>query len=419
MRSLVLTAALFAVAAPAATPVAAQTVRVGPRAQGFAWSSRDDRDRAMLGISTSTSGRRDTLGLLISSVTSGGPAEKAGLEEGNRITAINGVNLKLSREDADDDDMRGVPFNRLQREMRKVKPGDEVTLDVWGGGRSRTVKVKTVSADDLDRSYAGNVRSYRNDDDRAALGVMLSSTGNKRDTIGVFVSRVVEGGPADKAGISEGDRIASINGVDLKVSREDAGDASVAMSRIDRLEREIGKLKPGQSADLTVVSGGRSRTVKVTAARAADLPRENGFSYFSGPGTMMRMYGPNGTITAPRIRINRGADEDFDPGVIDDAVRESMKSLQFLGPMIRKDVDRTVPRILDDVLPRAMDKVRIELDGMPRKMEMFDDEMPMRMEKLRDKLDYKLDEKLPRKMEELRAKLDKAAQKVSYRITSI
>src|SRR5919205_3869249 len=65
----------------------------------------EDSDRAALGISTSSSGKRDTLGLLITSITPGGPAEKAGLQEGNRIVAINGVSLALARADAGEPDM--------------------------------------------------------------------------------------------------------------------------------------------------------------------------------------------------------------------------------------------------------------------------------------------------------------------------
>src|SRR5678816_2390592 len=41
---------------------------------------------------------------------------------------------------------------------------------------------------------------------RAVLGLQLSPTGTKRDTIGVFVSRVTPKGPAENAGIVEGDR---------------------------------------------------------------------------------------------------------------------------------------------------------------------------------------------------------------------
>src|SRR5690348_10481235 len=137
---------------------------------------QDDRDRAAIGVTTSSGGMRDTLGLLVTSVTAGGPAEKAGLEEGNRLVSINGVSLKLSREDADDDYMQGVNQNRLQREMRKVKAGDDVRLDVYAGGRSRQVTVKTVSAEDLSPRRVGLAPSR--DDDRAALGLYLTTTGS-------------------------------------------------------------------------------------------------------------------------------------------------------------------------------------------------------------------------------------------------
>ena len=53
--------------------------------------------RAALGLGTRTTGTmRDTLGLMITSITKGSPAEKAGLEEGNRIAAINGVSLRVT-----------------------------------------------------------------------------------------------------------------------------------------------------------------------------------------------------------------------------------------------------------------------------------------------------------------------------------
>ena len=72
-------------------------------------------------------------------------------------------------------------------------------------------------------------------EDNAAVGVYLSSTGNARDTVGVFVQSVVAGGPAEKAGLVEGDRIASINGVDVREPRGDVGDCNVASSRIEGL----------------------------------------------------------------------------------------------------------------------------------------------------------------------------------------
>lgn len=379
MRTMFAALSLALIALPASQ---AQTVIRTPRSGAFTFTAADDKDRAMLGISTSSGGRRDTLGLLIASVTAGSPAEKAGLEEGNRLLSINGVNLKLSRDDADDEDMQGINQNRLVREMRKAKPGDDVTLEVWAGGRARSVKVKTVSAAEL--SPARTVTTGR-DEDRAALGVFLSSTGNKRDTVGVFVQRVVDGGPADKAGIVEGDRIASINGVDTRVPREDAGDWSIGSSRVDRLEREVRKLKPGQSADLIVVSGGRSRTVKVTVVKATELPggEMSGFSFGTGENGGVRI---TPRIT-PRIRISRGADGEEIRAEIEEGLRglrsldglqslERLQGLRDLGPHIRMELDRSLPRAMDDVrlklneeLPRAMEEMRRSMrDDGPRRV---------------------------------------------------
>jgi serine protease Do len=395
MRQVIPAAALLVAAA---LPAAAQTTVRTPAITSLrsAMSAAEDPNRAMLGISTSSSGRRDTLGLLITSVTAGSPAEKAGLEEGNRLVSINGVNLRLSREDADDEYMQGVNQNRLTREMRKVKAGDEVSLDVWAGGRSRNVKVKTVSADDLSPRRTAATWARR-DDDRVALGLFLTTTGNKRDTVGVFVQQVVEGGPAEKAGIVEGDRIASINGVDLRVAREDAGDWSVSSSRVDRMEREIRKLTAGQAAELVVVSGGRSRTVKVNAVKASELPGGFAYSFRAGPGGEVRVIAPQGARAfpqggmlslprgevriAPRIRIQRNDHDDFGRDYRDftEELERSLRELKVIGPQIRSEIRRDLERDL----PRAMEelrdlgpKIRAEIDEAIRdvRIKRYDDE---------------------------------------------
>ncbi len=121
---------------------------------------------------------------------------------------------------------------------------------------------------------------------RAALGMQLSSTGTVRDTIGVFVAAVTPKGPAENAGIVEGDRIVAINGVDLRVARGDIDDPYANGLASHRLSREVGKLLPGARVNLRVSSSGRVRDVQVTAGRASDLMRQR--SFFSigdgGPG---------------------------------------------------------------------------------------------------------------------------------------
>jgi S1-C subfamily serine protease len=241
----------------------------------------DDRDRAAIGITTSSGGMRDTLGLLVQSVTAAGPADKAGIEEGNRIASINGVSLRLSASDAGEGDMDGIANRRLIRELEKAKAGDEVELRVWAGGQAKSVKVKTVAMEDL----PSRTRAVRREiEDRPVIGMSLSATGSRRDTLGMLVVRVTTDGPAEKAGIVEGDRVSAINGVSLRVASEDAGDGFMSSARMNRYRRELGKVTLGEDVELRVTSGGQSKTVRLKPVRAADLPRDRGGMMIIGDG---------------------------------------------------------------------------------------------------------------------------------------
>lgn len=117
------------------------------------------QSRAVLGLSAQSSGARDSLGLLIVEVVSGGPADKAGLQEGDRLMAINGVNLKLAPGDAGQPDMRGLTTRRLVRELEKVKAGDDVKLNVYADGRTKSMTVRTARAGDVYKDEIG--RGFR------------------------------------------------------------------------------------------------------------------------------------------------------------------------------------------------------------------------------------------------------------------
>ena len=250
----------------------------------YSYDSRyDDRDRAAIGISTSSGGMRDTLGLLVSSVTAGGPADKAGIEEGNRLVSINGVNLRLSAADAREGDMDGIVNRRLIRELERIKAGDDVDLRVWTGGQTKTVKVKTVAVEDL----PSRMRTARRElEDRPALGLSLSATGSRRDTLGMLVVRVTTDGPAEKAGIIEGDRVSAINGVSLRVAAEDAGDGYMSSARMNRYRRELTKTSVGEDVELRVLSNGQSKTIRIKPVRAGDLPRDRGSVMIIGDGAV-------------------------------------------------------------------------------------------------------------------------------------
>jgi len=148
----------------------------------------------------------------------------------------------------------------------KTEPGDTCTSIEPGKIECRKV---------LEGGYARQVDSAMMK--RAVLGLQLSPTGTPRDTLGVFVSAVTPKGPAENAGIIEGERIVSINGVDLRVAAGDVEDGYASGLPSHRLQREVAKLTPGSRVNLRVYSGGRVRDVQVTAGRASDFMRTRTF----------------------------------------------------------------------------------------------------------------------------------------------
>lgn len=343
---------LLSTIALAASAAGAQTVVARAPMATPKFSVRIDDPRAVIGVSTSVStGSRDTLGLLVSAVTRNGPAEKAGIEEGNRIAMINGVSLKLASADLGDPDMERLMSRRLTRELDKLKPGDDVNLSVYGNGQTRAIKVKTVDPDSLYEINRTNV--WRKFDERATLGVSLASTGSKRDTLGVFVMSVDEDGPAAKAGIEEGARIAAINGVDLRVAREDAGDAFVSGTRLNRLEREMSKLKAGDAVELRVYQNGQVKTVKATTTSMGELHKD-------GKSRIIRS-GNGVTI----IRSPDAMAMEVDASAIGTTVRRSVEAATAAAGARIQDMGR----VMDEMgrgIGSARGTIRWEDDETPR-----------------------------------------------------
>lgn len=94
------------------------------------------------------------------------------------------------------------------------------------------------------RTYAFR---YLGDPDRGMIGVVLAPDKN-----GLRVDAVTPGGPADKAGVRDGDVLTAIDG--RKLAGEDGGDA-------------LHDLKIGQGVKLTVLHDGKSREFALKAER--------------------------------------------------------------------------------------------------------------------------------------------------------
>ena len=81
------------------------------------------------------------------------------------------------------------------------------------------------------------------------------------DTEGVLVAGVVEGGPAEKAGILKGDVIVSLNAKPI----EDASG----------LVASVGKAKPGETVTVALLRDGEKKTVRATLAKKPASVRED------------------------------------------------------------------------------------------------------------------------------------------------
>jgi hypothetical protein len=222
----------------------------------------------------------------------------------------------------------------LNAQVTPAKPDSSCTN--YPDGRVECLKIRRAAPGD---SLRGRM-FYRMDSamaKRAALGLELRTTGTKRDTLGVFVDAVTPKGPAETAGIIEGDRIASINGVDLRTSAADTEDSYTNGLAAHRLSREVQKLAPGARVTLRVYSGGRFRDVQVTAGKASDVMRLGNRFRFGGPGGMMEFDGPGMMMFGPEMPMLRQRLEPLMRGQIEPKLREQLRDLQN-DPKLREQL---------------------------------------------------------------------------------
>jgi S1-C subfamily serine protease len=130
-----------------------------------------------------------------------------------------------------------------------------------------TALPRVISAQVRPRSDASDTRIERASagaDAASVLGISITLSANARDTLGALVASLAPGSPAEQAGIDQGNRIADINGISLRVDAADVRqpDAEDMVQR--RLSRAVRTLMPGADVTMRVFGGGRYRTVHLT-----------------------------------------------------------------------------------------------------------------------------------------------------------
>jgi serine protease Do len=116
---------------------------------------------------------------------------------------------------------------------------------------ARRIAEQLISSGKVSRGYIGVQLQPIDPELQKSLNLPKDSTGS-------IVARVVEGGPADKAGIEPGDVITSINKQTVKTP----SDAT----------NSIGLMPPGTNANFSIIRNGKSKEI---TAKIADFPGES------------------------------------------------------------------------------------------------------------------------------------------------
>jgi serine protease Do len=159
-------------------------------------------------------GLKQARGAMVDNPQNGSPAAKAGIEAGDVITAVNGAEVKDSRD--------------LARTISMMAPGASVKLDVLHKGASKTMTLTLGEMPNDRQANAAEPQSSSKDAaDTPRLGLSLAPAGDVEGAgqKGVVVTAVDPDGVAAAHGVKTGDVILNVGGKAVA----DIGDVRVAL----------------------------------------------------------------------------------------------------------------------------------------------------------------------------------------------
>ncbi len=144
-------------------------------------------------------------GAIVTSVANGGPAEKAGLQRGDVITAVNKQPV------ADNNNLRNL--------VASLPPGSSVEVTALRNGRDQNFQVALAELPDRPRAdseeESGSLTGVGNGKFGLTVQPLTAETASRygldSNDEGVFVNRVDPAGSAASAGIRQGDLIQEVN----------------------------------------------------------------------------------------------------------------------------------------------------------------------------------------------------------------
>lgn len=172
--------------------------------------------RGMLGVTVqavtsdiaASLGLNQVEGVLVNAVNAGGPADQAGVKQGDVILQINGQGVNGP--------------NELRNAVADMTPGSEVTLTLWRNGNQQQVRVHlgTLTAQTAQQAQSGNAGGQLGVTVSPLTAARAAQLGLSAGTQGVVVDALDPNGAAAAAGLQQGDVIQEVNRQPVKTPND-------------------------------------------------------------------------------------------------------------------------------------------------------------------------------------------------------
>ncbi|MDD2273639.1 MAG: DegQ family serine endoprotease [Desulfuromonadaceae bacterium] len=180
----------FAIPVNMAKPIFSQLIQKGSVSRGYMGVTIQPVTEEL----AQSFGLKQAKGALVNNVIKGGPAARAGLRQGDIITALNGSEIKDPA--------------HLQRLVADAGVGKVAKITVFRDGRALELSITLANAETAPKRQRAEEGVQQGEGEADLLGLLVENAG---DGDGVVVADVARDGIAAEAGIRRGDVIMSVN----------------------------------------------------------------------------------------------------------------------------------------------------------------------------------------------------------------
>ncbi|MGC2306996.1 MAG: trypsin-like peptidase domain-containing protein, partial [Nitrososphaeraceae archaeon] len=218
----------------------------------------------------------DTKGILVVDITADSPADKAGIRGGDVLTTVDGQDIRLGGDiivAVDNQSVRAMEDLLSYLEEQKAV-GDNIELSVIRDGKNQHIDMILTArpTQGAENRFQPNQES-KQQQQRPALGInginMTPELAERMNLThsqkGFLIEDIISGGPADKAGIRGGYKIANINGSDFKLGGDIVvGIDEMVVGTIQDIQSYLDTKKVGDRVQMHVIRDGQEITVPLT-----------------------------------------------------------------------------------------------------------------------------------------------------------